>query len=264
MSMSERDPQNEPSESVVDAQPRGIIDWYQGSVLAGRYLETVLADWKQTLILVLQAPALAGLAVLVWGNVGRATESLYFVMVLSCFWIGCMNAAREIVKERALFLREKMVGVDVGAYLYSKLRVLALLSALQVGMYGIIVHKYIDVMMGIGWLLIVLYVAGLSGTCLGLLISAVVKRTDYAVGLVPLLIIPQILFSPFAIKKDDFEGLSEVVYFLMPAQWGYESLVEFSKASGSTIDAGGYMLPMIFFGVVFVAAAYPFLRIAKY
>ena len=244
--------------------PSGFINWYQGAVLADRYLETVLADWKNTGILILQAPVLAGLAVLVWENVGRASESLYFVMVLSCFWIGCMNASREIVKERPLFLREKMVGVDVGAYLYSKVRVLAILNALQVGMYGIIVYKYIDVMMGVGWLLIALYIAGLCGTCLGLLISSVVKRSDYAVGLVPMLIIPQILFSPFAIKKDDYEGLSEFVYYLMPAQWGYESLVEFSKAGGSTLDAGGFLLPMLAFGVVFLLASYPFLKLAKY
>lgn len=242
----------------------GFINWHQGSVLADRYLETVLADWKNTGILLIQAPVLAVLAVLVWGNVGRATESLYFVMVLSCFWIGCMDAAREIVKERALFLREKMVGVEVGAYLYSKLRVLALLNFVQVVTYGLIVFKYVDVPMGVGWLLIALFIAALSGTCLGLLISASVKRTDYAVGLVPLLIIPQILFSPFAIDKDRYEGISEVLYHLMPAQWGYESLVEFADSGGSTISAGGYLLPMLIFGVVFIVLANPLLRLAKY
>ncbi len=252
------------SETPDRTEQAGFINWHQSAILADRYLETVLADWKNTGILLLQAPVLAGLAVLVWENIGKASDSLYFVMVLSCFWIGCMNAAREIVKERPLFLREKMVGVDVGAYLVSKVRVLAILDALQVGMYGVIVYKYIDVMMGIGWLLIALFIASVCGTCLGLLISATVKRTDYAVGLVPLLIIPQILFSPFAISKDKYEGVSEILYHLMPAQWGYESLVEFSKAGGSTVDAGGHLLPMIFFGAVFLALSYPFLRIAKY
>lgn len=252
------------SESKTSNESGGIINWHQGSVLADRYLETVLADWKNTGILLIQAPVLAALAVLVWENVGRATESLYFVMVLSCFWIGCMDAAREICKERALFLREKMVGVEVGAYLYSKLRVLVLLNFVQVVTYGLIVYKYVDVPMGVGWLLIALFVAAISGTCLGLLISASVKRSDYAVGLVPLLIIPQILFSPFAIDKDKYEGASEILYHLMPAQWGYESLVEFADSGGSTITAGGHLLPMLVFGALFILAAYPMLKLAKY
>ena len=41
------------------------INWYQGSVLADRYLETILSDWKNTLLLLVQAPALAGMAVAV-------------------------------------------------------------------------------------------------------------------------------------------------------------------------------------------------------
>ena len=32
------------------------INWYQGSVLADRYLETILSDWKNTLLLLVQAP----------------------------------------------------------------------------------------------------------------------------------------------------------------------------------------------------------------
>ena len=242
----------------------GFIDSYQAGVLADRYLETVLADWKNTGLLLLQAPLLAGMAVMVWQNVERTTPTLYFVMVLSMFWIGCMNACREIVKERALFLRERMFNLDVGAYLYSKVRVLALVGIVQVGLYGLIVAQSIDVRVPIGWLLLNLLATLLCGTCLGLLISASVRRSDYAVAWVPLVIIPQIVFSEFTIPEDQFQGASRVIFRLMPSRWSYESLMEFGATAPDYLQAAGYLLPVIGYCLVFLLIAYPILRMQRY
>jgi len=241
-----------------------VINWYQGGVLADRYLETVLSDWKNTLLLLVQAPLLAGMAVAVWGNIDQANNSLYFVMVLSCIWLGCMDACREIVKERALFLRERMYNLEVGAYLYSKLRVLLLLNIVQVVTYSAIVYKWLDVRVAIGWLILALLAVTVCGTCLGLLISAVVKRSDYAVGMVPLVILPQILFSEFAISKDSFSGASEYVYKAMPSRWAYESLVEFAQTEPAHIEALAMLVPLLLFGGVFVLLAAPILKLQKY
>ncbi|MBA2662036.1 MAG: ABC transporter permease [Bradymonadaceae bacterium] len=257
------DPPKQEDGYVPPARGR-FIDWYQGGVLSDRYLETILADWKSTGLLLLQAPLLAGMAVMVWGNVSRANAALYFVMVLSVLWLGCMNACREIVKERALFLREKMVNLDVGAYLYSKVRVLSLIGIVQVVLYSLIVYRWVDVRVAIGWLIIALLFTVLCGTCLGLLISALVKRSDYAVGMVPLVILPQILFSEFAISKDQFKGVSETIYKLMPSRWGYESLAEFAKTSPEFVSAFGYLLPLLLFSCLFVGIAYPVLKWQKY
>lgn len=241
-----------------------MLNMYQGGVLADRYLETILSDWKQTSLLLLQAPLLAGMAVLVWGNEGQANASLFFVMTLSMIWIGCMDACREIVKEQALFLRERMFNLEVGAYLYSKLRVLVLVNFVQALCYGIIVYKFIDVRVPVGWLLIALFFSAICGTCLGLLVSSLVKRSDYAVGAVPLLILPQIIFSEFTISKDKFAGASEVIYKLMPSRWGYEALAEFAKAEGSQLTATASLLPLLFFGAIFLAISYPVLRLRRY
>jgi ABC transport system ATP-binding/permease protein len=241
-----------------------FINWPQAAVLSDRYLETILADWKNTGLLLLQAPILAAMAVAVWSNVDRATQSLYFVMVLSAFWLGCMNACREIVKERALFLREKMFNLDVGAYLFSKVRVLALVASVQVILYTLIVSKWIDTRVAVGWLGLNLLFVAMCGTCLGLLLSALSRRSDYAVGLVPLVVLPQILFSEFAIGKDQFKGASEVVYTLMPSRWGYESLVEFAQTSPDFIKAAGYLLPLPGFSLLFLLIAYPILRWQRY
>lgn len=240
------------------------INWYQGSVLADRYLETILADWKNTLLLLIQAPILAGMAVLVWGNIDSANQSLFFVMTLSAIWLGCMDACREIVKERALFLRERMVNLEVGAYLYSKIRVLALLNIIQIVTYSAIVTKFLDVRVPIGWLFLSLLASALCGTCLGLLISSAVKRSDYAVGFVPLVILPQILFSEFAINKNKFSGLSEIIYILMPSKWGFESLSEFAKTDPKQLEAFAHNVPPLVMGACFIMLAYPILRAQRY
>ncbi len=245
-------------------QDEGLFDRYQASVLSDRYLEMVLADWKNTGLLLLQAPVLALMAVMVWQNVERTTPTLYFVMVLSMFWIGCMNACREIVKERELFLRERMYNLDVAPYLYSKVRVLGLVGIVQVGLYGMIVAQSIDVRVPIGWLLLNLLATVMCGTCLGLLISAAVKRSDYAVAWVPLVIIPQIVFSEFTIPEDQFQGASEIIFRLMPSRWSYESLMEFGDTNVQYLAGAGYLMPVIGYCALFLLIAYPILRMQKY
>lgn len=243
---------------------RASLNWQQSGVLADRYLETILADWKGTLILLAQAPLLAAMAILVWGNLESATSSLYFVAVLSCLWIGCMDASREIVKERSLFLRERMVNLEVGAYLLSKVRVLALLNLVQVACYGGILAYGLDMRVSFAWLLLDLFLVTLCGTALGLLISAASSHSDYAVAAVPLVILPQILFSEFAIDKDAFGGASEVVFALMPSRWGYEALVELSKAEVDVLATILRLVPALGFAALFLALAYPILRLKRY
>lgn len=261
---SENLPSVESVEKAEETEKKGVIDFYQAGVLTDRYLDTVLADWKNTGILLIQAPLLAFAAVAVFQNVSRVSGTLYFLMVISIFWIGCMNASREVVKERALFLRERMFNLDVGAYLFSKIRVLLLLGVVQVGIYSFIVARAIDLRIPIGWVLVTLLLTMFCGTCLGLLISALVKRSDHAVGLVPLVIIPQIVFSEFAIPKDQFKGWTEWVYLAMPMRWPLETFVEFGETSTDVFRAVGHLLPLFGYGVLFLLIAYPILRVQKY
>lgn len=240
------------------------MNWHQGNILADRYMELTMADWKNALLLIGMAPILAGLAVLVWGNISQANESLYFVMTLSMIFIGCITSCREIVKERALFLRERMFNLEIGPYLYSKVRVLTLISVIQSVTYSAIVSKFVDTRIPIGWLMIVLFLCVLCGMCLGLFVSSLVQRADRAVMAVPLLILPQILFSQFAISKDQFSGASEWIFAIMPSRWGFETLTEFAKTNTSLTQAVGNMMPLILFSLVFLGLSYPLLHRHRY
>jgi ABC-2 type transporter len=58
-------------------------------------------------------------------------------LIGACF-TGALNSIREIVKERPIYTRERAAGLSSGAYMWSKLLVLGVLSALQATLMTVI------------------------------------------------------------------------------------------------------------------------------
>src|SRR5205085_9107268 len=54
-----------------------------------------------------------------------------FILVLSAIWFGTSNAAREIMRERAIYIRERMVNLGLFNYVMSKFALLALICIAQ-------------------------------------------------------------------------------------------------------------------------------------
>ncbi len=104
----------------------------QSHILAARYRDCMLGDKGGLLLVLAQAPFIGWLCAVVWGSIEQDTPALYFVLCLSAVWFGCINACREIVKERAILERERLFGLRPGAYVVSKVWVLAALGAVQV------------------------------------------------------------------------------------------------------------------------------------
>ncbi len=193
----------------------------QLSVLTARYRDVMLGDWPTLLILVGQAPAIGVLCAVVWGTVEEGTPSLWFVLALSSVWFGCINACREVVKERAIVERERMFGLSLTAYVGSKMGVLAVVGLVQVVLLQGAVEWSISLRGPYLLETLALWLGSLAGTALGLLISAMATRQERAVGVVPLLLLPQILFSEFAVPDRHFTGLLEAVRSVMPVHWAY-------------------------------------------
>lgn len=223
----------------------------QSGTLADRYFDILLGDLRNTLLLLFQAPIIAGLIVLVWRNVEQATNTLYFVLVLTSIWFGCTNASREIVKERAIFFRERMVGIEIPAYVFSKIRILAMLGFVQCLALLLIVNYYIHLLGNKFLLFLTLYFCSLAGMALGLLISAIMNSQDKAVGMVPLVIIPQILFSEFALPKDLHEGVTKYLERLMLVGWGYENFKQLISVEPDYLIILRNLVILGLFGVVF-------------
>ena len=201
--------------------PRG-----QSRVLSARYRDSLLGDKGGLLLVLAQAPFIGWLCVVVWGSIERDTPALYFVLCLAAVWFGCINACREIVKERAILERERLFGLRPGAYVVSKLWVLAALGAIQVVLLQGTVEWHLQLRGPMPLELLALFGASVAGTGLGLLVSALATTQERAVFAVPLLLLPQILFSELAIPSDLYSDAVATLEKVMPVHWAFRVFEE--------------------------------------
>ena len=203
----------------------------QTLTLTKRYFQVLFRDKLNLLILLLQAPIIAlMLAFVVPADAPR--DFIYFVLTLVAIWFGTSVAAREIVREKPVYRRERMVNLSLLPYLLSKLLVLSFVVGLQI-LLLFLPLKFFDlinltqmpgVLSGLPQL-VVLFLTAATGIALGLFISALVKTSEMATSLVPLILIPQILFSGLVGVPT---GASRVAGLAMPASWSFDAMKRFS------------------------------------
>jgi ABC-type multidrug transport system ATPase subunit/ABC-type multidrug transport system permease subunit len=202
------------------------------AVLTARYLRTFVRDRRTLAILLAQAPLMALLIALLYPSHLLAlpdrqpTRSAQFVFLLitAALWLGLIDACREIVKERSIVLRELAVGVRLDAYLLAKASIMFVIAALQcillVAVATVIqpLHARPSAYLSLTALVLL---TSWSMVGLGLVVSSVARSVDQATSLIPLLLIPQLLFGaalvPFARMAAAVKGLSDV----MVSRWAF-------------------------------------------
>ncbi|HEX8737117.1 MAG TPA: FHA domain-containing protein [Pyrinomonadaceae bacterium] len=203
----------------------------QWMTLSRRYWEVLVRDKFNLLILFMQAPIVAFLTFLVM-DADQPRDFVYFVLSLVSVWFGTSVAAREIIREKAVYTRERMVNLGLMPYVFSKLFILGIIVGIQC-LLLFLPLKFFDLigvmrmpgeLMGIPQFWVMLLTAGV-GIALGLFISATVKTSEMATSLVPLILIPQILFSGLVGVPT---GINKVAGLLMPATWSFDTMKRFS------------------------------------
>lgn len=101
-----------------------------------RYFNIKLNDRLNTLVMVGQAPIIAGLICLIFKDI---TSAVPFLLSVSAVWFGANNAAREIVGEAPIFKRERMFNQGIMAYMLSKITVLGTFAAIQSLLFTLII-----------------------------------------------------------------------------------------------------------------------------
>ena len=210
----------------------------QWGTLTRRYFEVLSRDKFNLLILFGQAPIIAFLTYLVV-SAKLPRDFPYFVLGLVSIWFGTSIASREIIRERAVYTRERMVNLRLFPYVGSKLFVLALIVSVQCALLFLAVKffHYSGLMSLPGWAVpqfIVMIIASLVGIALGLFVSAIVKTSEMATSLVPLILIPQIIFCGLVGVP---QGTAKAVGAIMPATWAFDGLKQFSTLD--TLDEEG-------------------------
>jgi ABC transport system ATP-binding/permease protein len=202
---------------------------YQTGVLSARYRDCLLGDLKSVALLLGQAPLIGWFCVVVWSDVEHDTDTLRFILSLAAVWFGCINACREIAKERDVLERERFFDLSITAYVLSKFLVLSVIGLAQIILLQMTVEWHISIKGFMPVQLFALFLASSCGTGLGLLVSAIASTQEQAVFSVPLLIIPQILFSEFAIPREQFGAVVDTIENFMPVKWAYSIFMETAK-----------------------------------
>ncbi|WP_322761254.1 ATP-binding cassette domain-containing protein [Frankia sp. Cr2] len=172
--------------------------------------------------------------------------TILLVMVLCACFMGMANSVREIVKERAIYRRERAIGLSRTAYIGSKILVLTLITTLQAipfTLIGLAGRQPADgVVLGNSLLecLIAVIVVSLSSAMLGLVISALVDNADKTMPLLVLLTMAQLVFSGGILPVHGKPGL-EQISLIAPARWGFAGLS--SVGDLNTISLAGKPSP---------------------
>jgi ABC-type multidrug transport system ATPase subunit/pSer/pThr/pTyr-binding forkhead associated (FHA) protein len=154
------------------------------------------------------------------------TAAMFFVVV-SAVWFGTSNSAREIVTERAIYLRERMVNLSIINYVFSKYIILSLICVFQCAMLLGIVFFTLGFHGGVGAFLLelaVMVAVSMNACALGLLLSTVVASAEAAMALTPIALIPQVVLGGLMVPMTTNPMLKPLMY-IMPARWGFEGSI---------------------------------------
>lgn len=189
-------------------------------------------DRAGLLVMLLQPLLLAGVMAMVFRH---ATTPLLFMLTLSCLWLGMSGAVRELLSDRGLWLRERRVGAGVGAYLGGKSVVVAAITAAQCGALTAIVFASCGLASGqfsLGHLTMVAVLTGWAGMTLGLLVSAMVSSTEAAIGLLVLLLIPQIAFSGIVMPLSEVSAPARALSLVTVQRYALDAALR----AGETVE----------------------------
>jgi ABC-type multidrug transport system ATPase subunit/pSer/pThr/pTyr-binding forkhead associated (FHA) protein len=223
-------------------------------ILARRYFELILRD-RMSLIVLLAVMPCIGLLLLLIGQrcdligetadeiarqvadrgsyrvVARA-QTLLLMMSLAAVLLGLFGASYEIIREWAIYRRERMVNLAIGPYVLSKVMVLmgfalvqclALLAVLSLKVElperGILLAAPLE-------MYVTLLLATLTSVALGLLISALVRSQNMVIYVILVILFVQIIFAGVLF---DLPKATTPLSYLTVTRWTMEAL-------GSTAD----------------------------
>lgn len=153
-----------------------------------------------------------------------------FISIIVSIFLGLTVSAEEINKDKEILSREKFLNLSRNSYLLSKISILFTISAIQSLMFVWIGNSILEIkgMWFEYWM--VLFTTACVSNLAGLNISSAFNSAKVIYIIIPLLIIPQLLFSGVIVKFDKLHpSLSDAtkvpwVGNMMISRWAYEAL----------------------------------------
>lgn len=167
------------------------------------------------------------------GYIFRENENVpayIFMSVIVALFVGLTVSAEEIIRDQKIRKREKFLNLSKGSYLFSKISIMFVISAIQTMSFVLIGNTIlgVDGMNITYWL--VLFTTSCFANMMGLNISASFNSAVTIYILIPFLVIPQLLLSGVIVKFNKLNPtitLQDKVPFVgevMASRWAYEAL----------------------------------------
>ncbi|WP_197283570.1 ATP-binding cassette domain-containing protein [Mycobacterium sp. Marseille-P9652] len=219
----------------------------QFSTIARRQVRLIVSDRGYFIFLALLPFIMGSLSMSVPGDVGfgrpnpmgaAPTEPAQILVLLNvgAVFMGTALTIRDLIGERAIFLREQAVGLSTTAYLLAKVCVYTIFAIVQsaivsvIAIYGKGGPTQGAVALGSPELELFVDVAmtTVASAMLGLLLSSIARSNEQIMPLLVVAVMSQLVFSGGMIPVTARAGLDQMSW-VTPARWGFAS-------SASTVD----------------------------
>jgi hypothetical protein len=204
--------------------------------LSGRNLRLLTRDRFALVLMIAAAPLLAMLDFLITqrhmfdsvaGDAARIVTNTNTIIV-NAMLVGALAQMREIIKDRDIYRRERLVNLRIAPYVLSKVWIAGLLALYQAAAWTAIRYLAVDMpggLSGFGDFYLTLVLVTFAGMMLGLFASAVSPSEDAVALIVALLIVPQVLFSGAHLPVHKLNSIVRAEMNVMPSRWAFEALI---------------------------------------
>lgn len=154
-----------------------------------------------------------------------------FMSVIVALFLGLIISAEEIFKDRKILKREKFLNLSRSSYLFSKVTILFSISAIQSFIFLMITNNMLEIrgMLFPFWL--ILFTASCWANLIGLIISSGLNSVVTIYILVPIILVPELLFSGVVVDFDKMhnkiasEKYVPIIGEIMTSRWAYEAMM---------------------------------------
>jgi ABC-type multidrug transport system ATPase subunit/ABC-type multidrug transport system permease subunit len=159
-------------------------------------------------------------------DVGPA--QIVFWIAFAGFFFGLTYGLLQIVGEMAVFRRERLAGLSVGAYVASKVAaLLPVLAGVTAVLLGVL--RALGRLPAVGWhvyamLFVTIVIEATSALALGLLASAAVSNAAQAALALPMLCFPQVLFGGAIVPVDQMATPGRLMSLVLSNRHAFDAL----------------------------------------
>ncbi len=157
----------------------------------------------------------------------------FFVSIIVFIFLGLSNSIEDIMGEKKIILREKTLRLKISYFFAAKLISLSLFTLIQVLLYYFVSISILKITGILFITIFYFFVSGVIGYSIGLLLSSFINDRRSIINVLPLILIPQIIFGGAIILYENMNPsltlrksstIPEVVAFI-PSRWLFEGAV---------------------------------------